>query len=137
MNQSLRDFAARFNYRELIMVHIDGTKEQMVAFMKSDIEGPIQMLNLLRFKADGGRESYAEYSKHTVPMVEKRGGKVVYRAEGKATVIGGEEWDSVFIVEYPTHAAFVDMVTSEEYQATAHLRHEALEDSRLVCMQAT
>jgi len=118
------------------MGHVEGTQEQMVAFMKLPIEGPIHMLNLLRYKADGGRESYAKYSARTVPMVEARGGKVVYSARGRATVIGGEEWDSVFIVEYPSREAFIDMVTSEDYQAGVHLRHEALEDSRLVCMQA-
>ncbi len=117
------------------MNYIEGTPEQMQDFLAMDIEGPIQMLNLLRFKPEGGRESYAEYSKQTVPLVEKRGGKVIYRAGGRATVIGGETWDSVFIVEYPDRAAFLDMIQSEEYQQGAHLRHNALEDSRLVCMQ--
>lgn len=115
--------------------HVEGSPDQIKAFMALPIEGPIHMLNLLRFKKDGGRASYAKYSAHTVPLVEKRGGKVVYAAEGKATVIGGENWDSIFIVEYPSREAFIDMITSQEYQSGAHLRHEALEDSRLVCMQ--
>jgi uncharacterized protein (DUF1330 family) len=41
----------------------------------------------------------------------------------------------VFIVEYPDRDAFIDMVQSAEYQQGAHLRHDAIEDSRLVCMQ--
>jgi len=117
------------------MAHIQGTSEQMQEFLDKQIDGPIHMLNLLRFKPDGGRESYADYSKHTVPLVEQRGGKVVYRAQGRSTVIGGETWDSVFIVEYPDRDAFIDMVQSAEYQQGAHLRHDAIEDSRLVCMQ--
>jgi uncharacterized protein (DUF1330 family) len=59
----------------------------------------------------------------------------VHRYATRKTVIGGEEWDDVFIVEYPSKEAFFDMVTSEEYQKGAHFRTEALEDSRLVCMQ--
>ena len=118
------------------MTHIEGTKEQMKAFLTMDLEGPIHMLNLLRYKPDGGRETYAKYAAHTSPLLEKRGGKAIYRSDGRATVIGGEEWDTVLIVEYPSRDAFKDMITSEEYQAGVHLRHEALEDSRLICMQA-
>lgn len=116
-------------------VFTDGSPEQMKAFMKMELEGPIHMLNLLRYKEDGGRESYGEYSKHTLPLIEKTGGKIVYRARGKKTVIGDETWDTVIIVEYPSKDAFLKMVTSEEYQAGVHLRNGALEDSRLVCMQ--
>ena len=119
------------------MNHVEGTKEQMKAFLAMDIEGPSHMLNLLRFKKDGGRETYAEYGKATTPLLEKRGGKAVYRSEGQATVIGDEEWDAIFIIEYPSRDAFKDMITSDEYRAIVHLRHEALEDSRLVCMKAS
>ena len=115
--------------------HVEGTKEQFKAFMEAPIEGPIRMLNMLKFKADGGAEKYAEYGKCTAPCLEKVDGKMIFRANGKMTVIGGEEWDLVFIIEYPSKDKMVEMITSEEYQAGAHLRHEALEDSRLVCMQ--
>ena len=115
--------------------HVEGTEDQMRAFLKRDIEGPIHMLNLLRFKPDGGQASYAKYGQHTRPLLEKAGGKIVYQSEGRATVIGKEVWDRVFIVEYPSRDAFIAMVTSEEYQKGVHLRTEALEDSRLVCMQ--
>jgi len=99
------------------MPHIEGSPEQMKAFMQTELDGPIHMLNLLRFKPQGGRESYAKYSERTLPLVEQCGGKVVYHATAKKTVIGGEEWDQVFIVEYPSKDAFLDMVSCEEYQA--------------------
>ena len=117
------------------MPRVEGAPELMKAFTKMEVHGPIHMLNLLRFKEDGGRESYAEYSARTLPLVEKRGGKVVYRAQARMTIIGAEEWDDMFIVEYPSKDAFLDMVLSDEYQQGAHLRHEALVDSRLVCLQ--
>jgi uncharacterized protein (DUF1330 family) len=118
------------------MPHVEGTKEQMKTFMKLDIRGPIHMLNMLRFNADGGRDKYRQYGEHTAPLLAKVGGKVIYQSQTRATVIGGEEWDAIFIVEYPSRQAFLDMVLSEDYQKGVHLRREALEDSRLICMQA-
>ncbi|MFP6581841.1 MAG: DUF1330 domain-containing protein [Candidatus Hydrogenedentota bacterium] len=118
------------------MPQLEGTKEQMVEFLKLDLTGPIQMLNLLRFKEDGGRETYAKYSANTLPLLKERGGKSVYRSVARKTVIGEEAWDEVFIIEYPSKDAFFDMITSDEYQKGVHLRMEALEDSRLVCLQA-
>jgi uncharacterized protein (DUF1330 family) len=117
------------------MTHVEGSPEQMKAFMKMELDGPIHMLNLLRYKEEGGRALYAQYSAHTLPLLAERGGKVIYRAQARKTVIGGEAWDDVFIVEYPSKGAFLDMVLSDEYQRGVHLRHEALLDSRLVCMQ--
>jgi uncharacterized protein (DUF1330 family) len=117
------------------MPHVEGTKEQMKTFMKLDIRGPIHMLNMLRFNADGGREKYRQYGKHTAPLLAKVGAKVISRSEARATLIGGEDWDAVLVVEYPSRMAFLDMVLSEEFKKGKHLRHEALEDSRLICMQ--
>ena len=117
------------------MTHVEGTKEQMKGFMAMEIEGAIHMLNMLRYKEDGGRDSYAKYSANTGPLLQARGGKIVYRSQARKTVIGDETWDDVFIVEYPSKDAFFDMITSDDYQSGVHWRHEALEDSRLVCMQ--
>jgi uncharacterized protein (DUF1330 family) len=108
----------------------------MTAFAKSGVEGPIHMLNLLKFKPDGGAARYGEYAKHAAPCLAKVGGRVVYQAEGRAAVIGPEAWDLVLIVEYPSVAKFMEMVTSAEYQKGVHHRSEALVDSRLLCMQS-
>jgi uncharacterized protein (DUF1330 family) len=53
-------------------------------------------------------------------------------------VIGedADRWDSVVLVEYPSRRAFLDMVSSPEYQAIAGRRTDALTDSRLIaCTQ--
>ena len=39
------------------MTHVEGTREQMKALMAMDLEGPIHILNQLRFKPNGGREA--------------------------------------------------------------------------------
>ena len=119
------------------MPYLDRTEEQTKAFMEIDIEGPIHMLNMLRFKADGGREKYREYGKHNAALLAKVGGKPISRSDARATLIGGEEWDEILVVEYPSRKAFLDMVLSKEFQQAKHMRQEALEDSRLICMQAS
>lgn len=89
-------------------------------------EGPVTMLNLLAFKPDGGRERYAEYGAAVLPLLEKTGGRLVFQGEASPVVLGGESWDLVLLVEYPTRRAFLEMIQSPEYQEIAHLRTEAL-----------
>jgi uncharacterized protein (DUF1330 family) len=91
--------------------------------------GPVVMLNLLRFKPDGGAESYAAYAEAVTPLLEKCGGEVVYAGQPNELLIGEDRWDLMILVRYPTRAAFVGMVTSDDYLSIAHLREQALEDS--------
>jgi uncharacterized protein (DUF1330 family) len=94
-------------------------------------EGPVTMLNLLRFRPDGGRERYLEYGEAVAPLLEKAGGRVVYAGTATTVLLGEESWDMVLLVEYPTRQAFLDMVGSPEYGAIADLRSEALERGEL------
>ncbi len=43
-----------------------------------------------------------------------------------------ERWDICFIAEYPSVAAFVEMVRDPEYRDAVKHRQAAVEDSRLV-----
>lgn len=98
-------------------------------------EGPVVMLNLLQFNPDGGAERYAEYGVAVAPILEKLGARVVFSAAASPALIGppeAERWDVMMLVEYPSRQAFMDMVASPEYREIAHLRTEALDDSRLV-----
>jgi uncharacterized protein (DUF1330 family) len=94
-------------------------------------EGPVLMLNLLDFKPGGGAERYAEYGEAIRPLLERAGGRVLDAGVGSGALIGPSKWDMVVLVEYPNRQAFLDMVTSEEYLAIAHLRVEALERTEL------
>ena len=117
------------------MSHIDPAAEQLKAFQSMPCDGPIVMINLLKFKSDDGRELYAKYGENTMPLLAERGGRVLYQGKGRMTIIGEEDWDTVILVEYPSRDAFFDMVTSDAYQTHVHYRTEALEDSRLICTQ--
>ena len=94
-------------------------------------EGPVTMLNLLRFRPEGGRERYLEYGEAVAPLLEKAGGRVTYAGTAAPALIGEESWDMVLLVEYPTRQAFLEMVGSPEYGAIGHLRSEALERGEL------
>jgi uncharacterized protein (DUF1330 family) len=94
-------------------------------------DAPVTMLNLLRFKPDGGKERYAEYGAAVAPLLEKAGARVVFLGEAALPLLGEGRWDSVLLVEYPTRQAFLDMIGSAEYQAIGHLRTEALEHGEL------
>lgn len=92
---------------------------------------PVVMLNLLAFRPDGGRERYEEYGEAVGPLLEKVGGRMVFLGQPAAALLGEGAWDLVVLVEYPTRQAFLDMIGSDEYQAIAHLRTEALTNGEL------
>ena len=94
-------------------------------------EGPVTMLNLHSFKPDGGRERYAEYGEAVLPLLEKAGGRLVFQGTSSPVVLGEDSWDLVLLVEYPTRAAFLEMIQSPAYQEIAHLRTEALAKGEL------
>lgn len=107
-------------------------QEGFAAFSERAGDGsPVVMLNLLRFKPDGGAERYAEYSAAVMPIVEALGGRVVWAGVPATALLGGDSWDMVALVEYPTRQAFLEMIGSEEYQAIGHLRTEALLEGQL------
>ncbi len=87
---------------------------------------PVVMLNLLAFKAEGGRERYEEYGEAVAPLLEKAGGRIVFMGAPAPALLGDKSWDLVVLVEYPTRQAFLDMIGSAEYEAIGHLRTEAL-----------
>ena len=107
-------------------------QEGFLAFaQRAEEPGAFVMLNLLRFKPDGGRERYEEYGAAVAPMLEKVGGRVTFLGSGATALLGDEGWDLVALVEYPTRRAFLEMTGSSEYLAIAHLRTEALDAGEL------
>lgn len=111
--------------------YINPSPEQMQQLLATEIEGPLVMVNLLRFAPEGGAEAYRAYGAAATPFLQKSGATVRFFGAGVATVIGGEEWDEVILVEYPSKQAFLDMTSDPDYPSD--LRRGALADSRLYC----
>jgi len=101
--------------------------EALQAFLASPDEGSVVMLNLLKFKPDGGAEAYGRYAEAVQKLVEKRGGRIVYAGRAQELLVGEETWDSIVLVEYPSRKVFLDMITSTEYQAVHGHREAGLE----------
>lgn len=102
------------------------TPEQMQEFMKLP-EGPVVMVNLLKFKPDGGAEAYAQYARDVSKILAKLGARIIFSGEAKTCLIGDADWDAIGLVEYPNKTALLQMTQSEEYQAIHHNREDGLE----------
>lgn len=103
------------------------------ALLADDPGGPVVMLNLLRFRPDGGRESYQRYADASGRAQPRYGLQVVYLGAGDPALVAesGQAWDMVVLVRYPDRQAFAAMVRDPEYRAITHLRTEALVESVL------
>jgi uncharacterized protein (DUF1330 family) len=101
------------------------------------------MLNLIRLHAqaryaDGrkatGAEAYAAYGRDSRPVFTRLGGRIVWQGSFELMLIGPAEelWDICFIAEYPSVAAFVEMVRDPVYREAVKHRQAAVETSRLI-----
>lgn len=102
------------------------TAEQMQAFLALP-DAPVLMLNLLKFKPEGGAEEYAKYYSGVRPLLEDIGAKVLIAGEAAACLVGNADWDMIALVEYPRPAALAQMVSSEAYRAIHHHREAGLD----------
>lgn len=128
--------------------YIDPERAQFEAFKALDRDQPIEMLNLVKFRAKAaypadhelagtdltGAEAYANYGRDTGPIIARLGASIVWRGTWQTTLIGpaDEIWDEMFIAHYPTAHAFLEMVTDPEYQKAVVHRQAAVETSRLI-----
>src|SRR5262245_14851497 len=76
------------------------TPDQMQAFLALPDEHPIVMVNLLKFKPDGGAEEYARYASALQPILKKLGAKVLFSGKAEFCLIGQADWDAVALVQY-------------------------------------
>ena len=121
------------------MSGIRPNKEQFIELMNAPDEGPVVMLNLLKFKSGGGSKEYGKYGRSAVDMVEARGGKVLWMGRVDQTLIGDvdeQDWDAIALVQYPSRKAFVEMTSTKEYEAAHEHRESGLERTVLLaCTQ--
>lgn len=123
--------------------HIDPTRERFAAFRDLPDEGPIHMLNLVRLREraaypDGreasGADAYRAYGRESSPVFRRLGGRIAWSGDFRLMLIGPEEerWDICFIAEYPSAAAFVEMIRDPDYRMAVVHRQAAVADSRLI-----
>ncbi|KJS26687.1 MAG: hypothetical protein VR75_06280 [Hyphomonadaceae bacterium BRH_c29] len=108
--------------------------EQFTKLMEKGPDGPIFMVNLLKFKEkaeyeDGretdlsGRDAYMIYGRTVSDILPKFGGRAVFAADVTFLSLGKVEelWDEVAIAMYPARADMVRMSMSDEWrEASVH-----------------
>lgn len=106
--------------------------ERINEMLEPGPDGPIYMVNLLKFKEqaeyeDGretdltGRQAYGIYGRGVSELLPAYGGKVIFVGDVTFLMLGQVEelWDEVAIAQYPNRGALVAMSSSKDWQALA------------------
>ena len=103
--------------------------QQLAQMQEKGPDGPIFMVNLLKFKdkaeyADGretdltGRQAYQLYGAGVAGLIQEYGGRIFFMADVTFLSLGQVEelWDEIAIAAYPSRDALFRMSTSKEWQ---------------------
>jgi uncharacterized protein (DUF1330 family) len=110
---------------------VEPSGEQLAALSTDERDGPVVMLNLVRFRdqatdGDGtGRDAYVRYSRGFVPLLKRCGGTILWAGDVTGVALGDagdDAWDYAVLVRYPDRQAFVRTITSDDYRAINHHR---------------
>jgi uncharacterized protein (DUF1330 family) len=129
------------------------TPAQVKAMAESGPEGPIVMVNLLKYRAKAaygpkrkeakenlsGREAYQRYGMVALQHVTGLGGRIVWGGPQKLVFIGEaatNDWDEIVCVYYPSRQAFLKMTQDPGYLAAHYHRDAGLERTVLICCGA-
>lgn len=129
---------------------IDPTADQVRALRDNGPDGPIVMVNLLKFREAAaypegsgfepcsGADAYRRYQHaFTVTVGDVSQAEVLYEGPVNQVFIGDSasaaaDWDKVLIVRYPTRQHFLGMMANEEYKKALVHRYAGLERTVLL-----
>ena len=108
------------------------SQERIEEMMQPGPDGPIYMVNLLKFKdkaeyEDGretdltGFEAYQLYGRAVSRLIQAYGGEIQFAADVTFLSLGQVEelWDEIAIAKYPNRGALLAMSSSQEWQEAA------------------
>lgn len=123
------------------------TPEQMQALLAGPADGPIVMLNLLRFKASAdapdegltGEQAYERYAEPMIAHVRSQGCRVIWtgRVDTQMIGTGAEGFHMVALVEYPSRRAFMAIATDPAVQEIGIHRAAGLDGQWLLAATPT
>lgn len=129
--------------------YFEPTQDAGREFFARNIQGPVVMLNLMRFRSVAdysgapemaplspitGEAAYQLYMDHSLPFLLKSGGEVLFYGKGGPYLIGPSEerWDAAMLVRQSSVSSFLAFASDREYLVGIAHRTAALEDSRLL-----
>ena len=129
--------------------YMEPTQDAGRAFVMRQLDGPVVMLNLLRFRdvADytatpelappspiTGEAAFQRYIEHTLPYLLQSGGSIEFLGKGGNFLIGppGERWDMAMLIRQRSVESFLAFAAHEAYLSGLGHRTAAIEDSRLL-----
>lgn len=108
------------------------SQKRIEEMMQPGPDGPIYMVNLLKFKdkaeyEDGretdltGFEAYQLYGRAVSRIIQDYGGEIQFAADVTFLSLGQVEelWDEIAIAKYPDRGALLAMSSSQEWQEAA------------------
>ena len=114
---------------EVVNEVVPSTAKRLEEMMQPGPEGPIYMVNLLKFKdraeyEDGretdlsGYDAYQIYGREVFKLLPEYGGKFVFAGDVTFLSLGQVEelWDEIAIVMYSSRADLVAMSSSQAWQ---------------------
>ncbi|MXW00220.1 MAG: DUF1330 domain-containing protein [Holophagales bacterium] len=103
------------------MAQIAPEPEQIEELLKGPAEGPVVMVNLLRFKKEAdapdeglsGQEAYGRYGAQMVQWVTSQGARLIWSGQVDSMVIGDtdEYFHAIALMEYPSRAEFLRIIS--------------------------
>jgi uncharacterized protein (DUF1330 family) len=105
-----------------------------ITALAGDGDAPVVMLNLNRYR---DREEYLRYGAVALTVLERVGGRILWAAEARQTVVGDGRWDEVLAVWYPSASAFLELASDADLLAARQHRVDGLEEAELICCDAS
>lgn len=109
--------------------------EQTALLGELPADQPLVMVNLLQFRQPDGLAHFQRYARGVGEQLAAVGARPLYGGTARAVVIGDSPrpwWDAILVVEYPSPAAFLQMVGEEAYGEVHVHRAATLERTELI-----
>lgn len=95
-------------------------------------KGNVVLSEFLRFKKNGGKESYTKFAKQFEKMLKDAGGYVALSVNAEFPVVSQEYWDHFVSIVFPSRKVMEELLTSDEFLEINVDRINALDGSLAV-----
>ena len=99
-------------------------------------KGNVVLSEFLRFKKDGGRESYTRFAKNFEKLLKDAGGYVALSVNAEFPIVSEEYWDHFVSIVFPSRKAMEDLLTSDKFLEINVDRIKGLDGSLAVAANA-